>query len=134
MKNGYMVSTFSVPDSVSPPNGDMAMYTCPSGSDAAFAQCDGGICFKSTRNQSFPGFDKPLAKNEIICSCPVTEQAATEPVGYQIAGPFIDGRCDPSFFDNCKSSTANKMTRRSMSAVQPVPPTLWPCSSLATSQ
>jgi len=110
VRNGYMVSTFSVPDSVSPPNGDMAIYTCPSGSDGAYAQCDGGICFKSTRNQSFPGFDKPLAKNEIICSCPITEQTPTDPVGYQIAGPFLDGRCDPSFFDNCKRMTANKMT------------------------
>jgi len=51
-----------------------------------------------------------LAKNEIICSCPITNQTATESVGYQIAGPFTDGRCDPSFFDNCKSRTANKMT------------------------
>lgn len=31
VKNGYMVSTFSVPNSVLPPNGDQAIYTCPSG-------------------------------------------------------------------------------------------------------
>src|SRR5215510_14168243 len=83
VKNGYMVSTFSVPTS-----GNMASYTCPGaitdkpGSDGAYAQCDGGICFKSTRGQSFPGFDEPLAKDEIICSCPITLQSPTDPVGY----------------------------------------------------
>src|SRR5499433_2302879 len=115
VKNGYMVSTFSVPDSVlkKNPNADQAVYTCPvaitdkPGSDGAYAQCDGGICFKSTRKQSFPGFDEPLAKDEIICSCPITEQSPTDPVGYQITGPFP---CDQSFFDNCSSTTANKMT------------------------
>ena len=108
VKNGYMVSTFSVPTS-----GNMASYTCPGaitdkpGSDGAYAQCDGGICFKSTRGQSFPGFDEPLAKDEIICSCPITLQSPTDPVGYQIAGPFP---CEQSFFDNCSRTTANNMT------------------------
>src|SRR5262249_37950420 len=114
VKNGYMVSTFSVPTSVLP-GGDMALYTCPgatngkTGSDGAYAQCDGGICFKSTQGQSFPGPDGlvPLAKDEIICSCPITEQNPADPVGYQIAGPFP---CKQSFFDNCKSTTANNMT------------------------
>jgi len=104
VKNGYMVSTFSVPDSVLKPNGDQAIYTCPGGSDGAYAQCDGGICFKNTQGKSFPGFDEPLAKDEIICSCPITEQNPHSPVGYQIAGPYP---CQQSFFDNCKSTTAN---------------------------
>jgi hypothetical protein len=110
VKNGYMVSTFSVPPSVLPPNGNMAGYICPGatstkpGSDGAYAQCDGGICFKSTQKQSFPGFDEPLAKDEIICSCPITEQSPTDPVGYQIAGPFP---CQPSFFENCSSAVDN---------------------------
>ena len=109
VKNGYMVSTFSVPDSVlkTNPNADQAIYTCPSGSDGAYAQCDGGICFKSTQKQSFPGFDEPLTKDEIICSCPITLQSPTDPVGYQIADPFP---CQKSFFDNCKRTTANNMT------------------------
>jgi hypothetical protein len=113
VKNGYMVSTFSVPDSVLKPNGDMASYTCPGatptkpGSDGAYAQCDGGICFKSTQKQSFPGFDEPLAKDEIICSCPITEQNPMDKVGYEISGPFP---CQQSFFENCKRATANKMT------------------------
>lgn len=98
-----------------PPNGDMASYTCPGssspgatdGSDGAYAQCDGGICFKSTQKQSFPGFDERLTKSEIICSCPITEQSPRDPVGYDIAGPFP---CQQSFFENCKRATANKMT------------------------
>ena len=56
VKNGYMVSTFSVP----PSNPNEAIYTCPGGSNGAYAQCDGGICFKSTRGQRFPGFDEPF--------------------------------------------------------------------------
>lgn len=106
VKNGYMVSTFSPPVSVLE-GGDRAVYTCPSGSDGAYAQCGGGICFKSTQRQSFPGFDKPLAKDEIICSCPITKQNPSDPVGYQIVGPYP---CQKSFFDNCKSKTANSKT------------------------
>jgi hypothetical protein len=113
VKNGYMVSTFSVPNSVLKPKGDMATYTCPgetpqkAGSDGAYAQCDGGICFKSTQKQSFPGFDERLAKDEIICSCPITLQRQTDPVGYQIAGPFP---CQQSFFENCSRAVANENT------------------------
>jgi hypothetical protein len=107
VNNGYMVSTFSVPDSVLKPNGDMATYTCPAGSNGAYAQCDGGICFKSTQGQSYPGFDEPLAKDEIICSCPITVQNPQSPVGYQIAGPYP---CQKSFFKNCKKKTANTNT------------------------
>jgi hypothetical protein len=106
LKNGYMVSTFSPPKSVLQ-GGHQASYTCPAGSDGAYAQCDGGICFKSTQGQSFPGFDKPLAKDQIICSCPITKQNPTGAVGYQIVGPYP---CQQSFFENCKRKTANANT------------------------
>jgi len=106
--NGYMVSTFSVPDSVLKPNGDQAIYTCPRTSDGAYAQCDSGICFTSSEGQSFPGFDEPLAKDQIICSCPITVQnPETARVGYQITGPYP---CQKSFFENCNSTTANNKT------------------------
>ena len=106
-KNGtFVVSTFSVPESVLK-GGDQAIYTCPSGSNGAYAQCDGAICFTNTEGQSFPGFDEPLAKNQIICSCPITTQRPKEPVGYQILGPYP---CERSFFENCKKQTANSNT------------------------
>ena len=102
--NGYMASTYSLPPSVLQSGGDQALYTCPPVvSDGAYAQCDGGICFTSSEGQSFPGFDEPLTKNQIICSCP----AATGKLGYQIVGPFP---CQNSFFQNCKSATANTNT------------------------
>jgi hypothetical protein len=102
--NGYMASTYSLPLSVLQTGGDQALYTCPPPvSDGAYAQCDGGICFTSSEGQSFPGFDEPLAKNQIICSCPT----ATAKLGYQIAGPFP---CQNSFFQNCSSATANTNT------------------------
>ena len=104
VKNGYMVSTFSVP----PSNPNEALYICPGGSNGSYAQCDGGICFKSTQGKSFPGFDEPpLAKDEIICSCPITQQSPASALGYQISGPFP---CQQSYFDNCKATTANNMT------------------------
>jgi hypothetical protein len=48
-----------------------------------------------------------LAKDEIICSCPITTQKPADPVGYQIVGPYP---CQQSFFDNCKSTKANSNT------------------------
>jgi hypothetical protein len=109
VNNGYMVSTYSLPPSVVAPDGDQALYDCPAGSsNGAYAQCDGGVCFKSSQGQSFPGFAGPLAKNQIICSCPIT--VATQqnsPAGYQIAGPYP---CQQAFFRNCKKAVANTDT------------------------
>ncbi|HEY3911825.1 MAG TPA: hypothetical protein VGM07_18345 [Stellaceae bacterium] len=108
-KNGYMVSTYSLPPSVVAPEGDQALYDCPAGtSNGAYAQCDGGVCFTSSKGQSFPGFAKPLAKNQVICSCPVTVATAqNSPAGYQITGPYP---CQRSFFANCKKAVANTNT------------------------
>jgi hypothetical protein len=107
--NGYMVSTFSVPDSVVAPDGNQALYACPaSTSNGAYAQCDGGLCFTSTEGQSFPGFDGPLNAGQIICSCPITvSDPATARIGYQIAGPYP---CQKSFFKNCNHAIANNKT------------------------
>jgi len=107
--NGYMVSTFSLADSVVQ-GGDMALYTCPGGrSDGAYAQCDGGLCFTSTEAApAFPGFDEPLAEDEIICSCPITvADPGTPNFGYQIAGPFP---CEADYIRNCESATTNRRT------------------------
>jgi hypothetical protein len=107
-KNGYMISTYSFPESVVAPGGDQALYDCPAGtSNGAYAQCDGGVCFTGSEGQSFPGFDKPLKKNEIICSCPITEASPTAMTGYQIAGPYP---CEQSYFRNCKKAFDNSQT------------------------
>jgi hypothetical protein len=107
-ENGYMASTFSLPPSVQPPSGDMAVYDCPGvTSDGAYAQCDGGICFTSTEGKSFPGFAGPLMQNELICSCPITQPTPPNQVGFQIAGPYP---CQDTFFKYCKSATANTKT------------------------
>jgi hypothetical protein len=108
-ENGYMVSTFSVPDSVVAPDGNQALYTCRAGSsDGAYAQCDGGLCFTSTEGNASPGFNRPLTNDEIICACPITlANPRTAHVGYQIAGPYP---CQKSFFKNCKRATANTKT------------------------
>ena len=118
-KNGYMVSTFSVPPSIIKPSGNMAMYTCPGEtSDGAYAQCDGGLCFNSTSSQSFPGFAGKLSADEIICSCPITvADPSTPQPGYQIAGPYP---CQKSFLKNCKSATANTKTGSTIYVGAPV--------------
>ena len=105
-ENGYMASTFSLPDSVVAPGGNQALYSCPANtSTGAYAQCDGALCFTSTEGQSFPGFNEPLTDGEIICSCPITmANPTTTSVGYQIAGPYP---CQNSFFQNCNRATAS---------------------------
>ena len=72
--NKYMISTYSLPEQIASPQGGAAVYTCEGDdADGAYAQCDGGICFRSTEETTFPGFDKPVPKGQIICSCPITQ-------------------------------------------------------------
>jgi hypothetical protein len=106
--NGYMMSTYSLPAGVVA-GGNQAIYTCPgASSDGAYAQCDGGFCFASTRGRRFPGFDRRLTGREIMCSCPITvADPGSATVGYQIVGPYP---CQQAFFDNCDSSAANTAT------------------------
>ena len=107
--NGYMVSTFSLPSQVVAPRGDQALYTCPAATaTGAYAQCDGGICFRSTQGQRFPGAPADLGPNQIICSCPITvANPATARAGYQIAGPYP---CRRSFFRYCDAAIASTRT------------------------
>jgi hypothetical protein len=106
--NGYMVSTYSLPPSVKKKGGDQALYTCPAEtSTGSYGQCDGGMCFKSTRGQEFPGLGK-VAKGEIVCSCPITTaDPSTAKTGYQIVGPYP---CQKSFFKYCSGKVANTDT------------------------
>lgn len=105
--NGYMVSTFSLPPSLVapsgsvPPPGSQALYICPRTSSAAYAKCDGGICFTSTQGQSFPGLGQ-LGSDQIVCSCPV--ERANPIQGLEIIGPYP---CQERFFRNCDGTVAN---------------------------
>ena len=106
--NKYMVSTYSLPDQIASPQGGGGVYTCEGGkSGGAYAQCDGGLCFRSSEETTFPGFDKPVPKGQIICSCPITGASSGSAQGYQILGPYP---CDKSFFKYCKSDVANGNT------------------------
>ncbi len=126
-RNGYMVSTFSLPQDVTK-GGPAAVYTCPGSADAgsgvvapvAFGQCDGGICFKSSRGRKFPGFAGRLKGNEIICSCPISTSAtpgSSDSFGYQVFGSYHPNaprgsRCDASACASCSvpNPTANGTT------------------------
>ena len=114
--NGYMVSTFSLPPDVEK-GGSAAVYTCPGTDDAgsgvpapvAYGQCDGAICYNSSRGRRFPGFDGRLTGREVMCSCPVSTEAtpgSTDPLGYDIFGPYNPSaapgsRCDASACAAC---------------------------------
>jgi hypothetical protein len=106
--NKYMISTYSLPESITSPEGGGAIYTCSGEGSGAYAQCDGGICFRSTEDTTFPGFDKPVKKGQIICSCPITQsKSGDDAQAYQILGPYP---CDKSFFRYCKAATATAKT------------------------
>ena len=121
-----MVSTFSFPTNVEK-GSRAAAYTCPGTNNAGtgvpapvpYGQCDGGICFKSTTGQRFPGFDRRLEEDEIICSCPISTggTGSEDAFGYQIFGPYhpraIEGKkCDASACAACSvpNPTANGST------------------------
>jgi hypothetical protein len=102
-RNGYMVSTYSFPASTLE-GGDQAVYTCPKTSTGTYAQCDGGVCWQSSRDNRFPGLGK-LSEAEIVCACPsVTNDPDTAQIGFQIVGPYP---CQQKFFDYCESGKAN---------------------------
>ena len=103
--NGFVVSTFSVPSSSVKAAGNQALYSCPpKPNSGAYATCDGGICFASTRGKSFPGLGQ-LAEDQIVCACPIAHGTSgpAAVVGHQIFGPHP---CEASFFENCTSAVA----------------------------
>jgi hypothetical protein len=95
--NGFLASTFSLPEEVKA-GGTKALYTCPGGSQGGYAQCDGGLCWRSTSGQLFPGVGA-VGEDEIICSCPiVVADTVNAPFGWQFVG---DWPCDQRAFSVC---------------------------------
>ena len=136
--NGFRASTFSFPDDVAFPGGKTAIYTCPGVTNkgegvaarGSYAQCDGGLCFTSTKGKLFPGFDDELLLNEIICSCPfatICEPASVNPVGlgYQMSGTYSPeegpgpgvGGCSP---EACGLCSAGALTEEQCDLPNPI--------------
>lgn len=128
-KNGYRASTFSFPEEGEFPTGKIALYTCPGEANkdkyvnlghparGSYAQCDGGLCFTSTMDKLFPGFNDRLRRNEIMCSCPfstICEPASVnlQGLGYQISGIYSpedigmgdEGGCSPEACGLCSTA------------------------------
>jgi len=113
--NGFTVSTYATPrqletdyrpkkEKLGPP---LALYTCPGedrGTSGYSAQCDGGLCFESTRGQEFPGLGK-LKKDEIVCSCP---PVVSPPTGFQMTGPWTCKPGDRNADGSCCSASFQK--------------------------
>ena len=119
--NKYMVSTFSLPEQIASPQGGGGVYTCSGGSSGgAYAQCDGGLCFRSTEKTTFPGFDKPVPKGQIICSCPITTASSSGGQGLsnpgavpvrQVLLQILQERCrdqQDGFDDLCRRSDRHR--------------------------
>jgi hypothetical protein len=109
--NGYMASTFSLPKTLIAPSGNQppapgaqALYKCPRTSLAAYAKCDGGICFTSTEGRHFPGPNPPVGNNQILCACPVDRANFVQ--GLEIIGPYP---CQKSFFQDVCNRTAARV-------------------------
>jgi hypothetical protein len=60
--NKYMISTYSLPESIASPQAGRAVYTCSGDGSGAYAQCDGGICFRSTEETNVPGLRQARAE------------------------------------------------------------------------
>lgn len=102
-KAGYMVSTFSLPKSLLAPSGNQAVYSCPRATTfAAYAKCDGGICFTNTVKD--PTSESGTIQR-IVCSCPV--ERANPIQGLEIIGPYP---CEQAFFRNCDAAYATNAT------------------------
>lgn len=93
---GFMVSTYS------PPSPKLyATYTCSR--NGAFAQCDGGLCYRY--DGDFPGLGKVRA-NEVICSCPIVYKKAV----YHVTGPATCPTTRQEYDSICGSGSRKDMT------------------------
>jgi hypothetical protein len=95
-----MASTFSLPTDALK-GGTGAVYTGPGGSTGAYAQCEGGICFKSTKGKTFPGLP-PLKQNEIALVQSQRQSITVILSDIQIFGPYP---CQKDYFKNCTAVT-----------------------------
>jgi len=79
-RGGYIVSTYSAPAGATDPAGDLAVYECERG--GSYAQCDGGLCFTSTKGGNAPLWG-PVSNSQIVCSCPIQTSA----IPFTVMGP-----------------------------------------------
>ena len=134
--NGFTISTYATPpQALEGYNQDeehqgspKALYTCNKygykNKPAYSAQCDGGVCFKSTTNSDFPGLGH-IGPDEIVCSCPPS--ANKKP--FQIAGPWNcrpgeantnNQCCDKDFYNAYCGVRSIKKTGTAMAVGSPV--------------
>jgi len=121
--NGFRASTLSLPEDFDSPDGTLAEYICPGvankgGMDkftapGSYAQCDGGLCFTSTKSKLFPGFGDSRLQKEIICSCPIStrcDPTSRNENGYQSSGTFdptnngVEGGCSAEVCEQCNAA------------------------------
>jgi len=92
----------------------------PPDSTGAYAQRDGGICFRSTSWRKFPGFPGRL-RGQIICACPITF-APDGGHAFQFAGDFVDQQCIQRVFEKCNKGFPGNMIPQGTSIPVGAPP------------
>ena len=100
--NGFFLSTYSPPTV-----GEFAMYSCKG--QGSFAQCNGGVCFTSTKGTSFPGLGK-LASDQIVCSCPIKSEK-----DYSVWGPPTCPTTRAQYDSVCGAGTERATTKNGVS-------------------
>ena len=130
--NKYMISTYSLPESIASPQGGGAVYTCQGEEGGAYAQCDGGLCFRSTEETTFPGFDKPVPKGRSSVPAQSPSPLAPKPKATKSSGPIH--ATSPSSSIAKPPPRIAKRVRRSMSALLQALLRLWPSNSTARSR
>ncbi len=113
--NKYMVSTYSMPEQIASPQGGVGVYTCEGGkSGGAYAQCDGGLCFRSSEETTFPGFDKPVPRDRSSAPARSPTPAPAARRATRFSGPIP--ATSPSSNIARATSPPARRARRSMSA------------------
>lgn len=100
--NGFFLSTYSPPTT-----GEYAMYYCKG--NGSFAQCNGGVCFTSTRGKSFPGLGE-LSSGQIVCSCPIQTEK-----NYSVWGPSTCPTSKSVYDAVCSTGTKRQTTKNGAS-------------------
>ena len=131
--NKYMISTYSLPESVASPQGGGAVYTCSGEGSGAYAQCDGGICFRSTEDTTFPGFESLCRRDKsFVPALSLRPRPATTRKAIKSSGPIL---ATSPFSGTAKPPPPPaRRVRRSMSVLRSARLRLWRSCSTARSR
>src|SRR6266404_3192031 len=128
VNNGYMVSTFSGPDSLSR-TAIWRAIPAPRVRMGPMPNSMAGFASKAPRGSHIPVSMSPWRKTRSFA--PVRSPSRARRTRWAIKSPALIPARNRSSRTARKGRPTRTLARRSMSALQPVPATFWPSSSLA---